>query len=367
MQPTFEIINSDIRDAVSKLPIVHTVVCSPPYFQQRKYGDDLTHEIGRDKDAERYIANLVDVFKAIPLHDAGSIWINIGDKRMDGALLNIPARFSLAMIDAGFDLIDHVIWSKSEVYDDGHTIGNCMTEPCHGRLNANGHEPMFRFIKRGADAWTDTCAVQIPRDNVETVRYLPDDLMTTTTSINGRNLLNVWNMRTGQTSEKHYAVYPPALCERPIAMTCPPFVNPDGTVPRRIVKRVEYDEGKGKKRVFGKHDEETSQEKKGRQDTGRNYVPTMPVSCGWEPILDGCTPGIVLDPFAGTGTTGGAALKLGRSFIGVELYRELCQDRRPIVFRDDALRECEIRVSQAVSDDASRSKRDARTVRLRVI
>jgi len=32
--------------------------------------------------------------------------------------------------------------------------------------------------------------------------------------------------------------------------------------------------------------------------------------------------GIVLDPFAGTGTTGEVAIKLGRNFIGIELYDE---------------------------------------------
>jgi DNA modification methylase len=31
-------------------------------------------------------------------------------------------------------------------------------------------------------------------------------------------------------------------------------------------------------------------------------------------------PGIVLDPFAGTGTTGEAAVLLGRRFVGIDLY-----------------------------------------------
>jgi DNA modification methylase len=30
--------------------------------------------------------------------------------------------------------------------------------------------------------------------------------------------------------------------------------------------------------------------------------------------------GIVLDPFCGTGTTGVVSLKLGRSFVGIDLY-----------------------------------------------
>ena len=33
-------------------------------------------------------------------------------------------------------------------------------------------------------------------------------------------------------------------------------------------------------------------------------------------------PGIVLDPFFGSGTTGGVAIKLGRNFLGIELKPE---------------------------------------------
>ncbi len=48
-------------------------------------------------------------------------------------------------------------------------------------------------------------------------------------------------------------------------------------------------------------------------------------------ILAGCPEGgIVLDPFAGSGTTGVVAKRLGRNFIGIELnpeYREMAAER----------------------------------------
>jgi 16S rRNA G966 N2-methylase RsmD len=54
--------------------------------------------------------------------------------------------------------------------------------------------------------------------------------------------------------------------------------------------------------------------------------------CGGEPVP--CT---VLDPFCGSGTTGEAALRLGRKFIGVELnpkYVELARKRLASVSMD---------------------------------
>ena len=43
-------------------------------------------------------------------------------------------------------------------------------------------------------------------------------------------------------------------------------------------------------------------------------------------ILAGCPEGgVVLDPFMGSGTTGAAAKRLGRRFIGIEINSEYCR------------------------------------------
>jgi DNA modification methylase len=261
------------------------------------------------------------VFASIPLQPWASVWVNIGDKRAkDGGLLNIPKRFVLAMEAAGFRLIDEVIWAKEVAQVQGPPLGRGMIEPAPGRLNGNGHEPLYRFVRIKKDAWTDTCAVRVQRRNVEAVRYLPESLMECDTSIEGRNLNNVWLVPTGQTKRNHYAVFPSALVERPIALTCPPAVTELG--PRdRMVEMVKYDDGQSMRRV-GKYSKQDHAEMSGRQDTGRLYVPRKPMTRGWTHSGLPSRPGIVLDPFAGTATTGEVAIKLGRLFIGVELYEQ---------------------------------------------
>ena len=65
--------------------------------------------------------------------------------------------------------------------------------------------------------------------------------------------------------------------------------------------------------------------KSGRQDTGRQYIPRKPVTTGWEPNLPTIRRGIVFDPFTGAGTTGEVSIKLGRNFVGIELYENYAQ------------------------------------------
>lgn len=277
--------------------------------------------------------NLVTLFSAIPHAPWASLWVNIGDKRDDGELLRIPHRFCNAMADAGFRLIDEVIWAKESVQISGASIGHSMIEPATRRLNGNGFEPFFHFVLDKKKAWSDTTAVRIPRRNVASRPYLPKALMHCDTSLEGRNLSNVWNIPMAQTTKSHFAVFHPALIERPVAMTCPFEITELG--PReRIVEFVEYDEGLKKNRRIGKykqakHGEDVAaelEERSGRHDTARIYTPRKPVTIGWTfPDLAVMRRGIVFDPFTGSGTSGEVAIKLGRNFIGVELYPQYAQ------------------------------------------
>lgn len=318
---------------------IHCVVTSPPYFNLRKYGDS-TSEIGQEKNVDEYCSNLVKVFNRIPLHEKGSVWVNLGDKRnSSGGLYCVPEKFMIKMMESGWILMDKVVWAKVVACDDGTTIGGCMTEPAENRLNGNGHEFLYRFAKT-RDAWFDPQAVAIPRrekkgrGRPKVLRHMSKELMKVETSIEGRNLQNVWRVDMGQTSKKHYAVYPPALCERPIAMSCPMKVCCTcGYLETRCVEKVEYDEDRSSKRIFGKYnsidpnsDEAEIKKASGRADIGSKYTPRKPITKGWKSCgHKKMIPGVVLDPFCGSGTTGEVALKMGRSFIGIDIYENFIE------------------------------------------
>jgi DNA modification methylase len=341
-QQPFEVFCGDALETLKSLRVkVDCVVTSPPYFNQRQYGSD-GKELGQEINVGEFIASLVNIFMNIPLQPWGNIWVNLGDKRgKRGELLCVPERFVLAMQAAGFLLIDKVVWAKEIIDVDGINVGgHCMIEPAPGRLNGNGYEPFYRFVWDSGTAWSDVYAVNIPRAHVEGTRYRPGHLMKCETAIEGRRLTNVWSISTSNRGKGHFAPFPAVLVERPIAMTCPEWVTANS--PReRIIEMVEYDEKKPKaKRVFGQYSLSTEQsangtmspeelaKKAGRQDTGRDYVAKHATHKGWTNEDVPAEPGIVLDMFSGTGTTGEATIKLGRRFIGIDLYPEFAQRTR---------------------------------------
>lgn len=321
----FTVYQGHAQDILKDIPQCNIVLTSPPYFRKRKYGNESKKEIGQEKSLEAYIGNLVDLFNAIPLHRRGSIWVNLGDTR-DQGLMMVPERFALAMCDSGWLLLDSVVWAKVCDNSDGTTEGGCMPEPAPGRLNANGYEMLYRF-SRLKDAWSDTCAVRIPRSGNPAKRYLPEPLMRANSCIEGRNLHNIWRIPTGQTNRKHYAVYPTVLCERPIAMTCPiQQCSQCGHLRERLTEMVVYDEARYGKRLIGKYNSPVDSQTAGRMDQGRQYIPRKPQTVGWSDCdHKQYVPGIVLDPFSGSGTTGEVAIKLGRDFIGIDLYSDYCE------------------------------------------
>jgi len=76
------ILQGDCREALETLPAasVQTCVTSPPYFSLRTYGG-LVGAIGMESTVVTYISNLVAVFRAVrrALRPDGTLWVNLGD------------------------------------------------------------------------------------------------------------------------------------------------------------------------------------------------------------------------------------------------------------------------------------------------
>ncbi|MBF0228310.1 MAG: site-specific DNA-methyltransferase [Desulfamplus sp.] len=90
------------------------VITSPPYFQQRDYGNG-NLGIGNEKTEEEYLENLISVFRECVrvTNSDGVIVFNIGDKYINGRLSLIPYKFAIRAIeDKKSFLVNQLTWSK---------------------------------------------------------------------------------------------------------------------------------------------------------------------------------------------------------------------------------------------------------------
>jgi hypothetical protein len=117
--------------------------------------------------------------------------------------------------------------------------------------------------------------------------------------VNGKNPGTVWRFPTSAYRGAHFATFPESLIERPILATCPE---------RRCGRCGQPWVGQYARRA------------------GKQRLAYKPV-CDCEAAA---VPGVVLDPFFGSGTVGVVAQRLGRDWLGIELsptYRALAGQR----------------------------------------
>lgn len=288
----------DARAVLSGMPdgSADCIVTSPPYWGKRDYG--IAGQYGREDSPQAYADTLRGVFREARrvLADDGTCWLNLGDSysassggatglhaylgpritthRVAGLhaknLLGLPWRVAFALQGDGWIVRNAIVWHKP----------NAMPESVRDRLSCR-HELVFLLVKQPV-YWFDLDPVREPH-------------------------------ATGVHRE-------PEGCTRPA-----------GRADRRT-RPPKY--GPGTPEVAGSRRYGTGRHKRGHPN-GRNpgdvwAIPTrpykgphfaaypldLPLRC----IAAGCRPGgMVLDPFAGSGTTGLAALRLGRRFTGIDI------------------------------------------------
>jgi DNA modification methylase len=137
----------------------------------------------------------------------------------------------------------------------------------------------------------------------------------------GRNRRDVWTITTQPFKGKHFAVFPEKLVEPMILAACPQGVCKKCGEPEAvIVEDSVLDMGK-------KSADKTADCVAASETSALRYKNKIVerTTAGYRPLCNcnaGFEPGIVLDPFAGAGTTCAVAKKLGRHYLGIELNPE---------------------------------------------
>ena len=288
-------------------------------------------------------------------------------------LILMPERIALAAQADGWWVRSRIIWHKP----------NAMPESVRDRPT-DDHEHIWMLTK-SARYWYDQEAVREPHTDESAKRYLrgsaydgtgdkpyamknaptgsgvqkweaeespgPEWVKGHSGYVNadgrvminegGRNLRTVWRFPTAQSSEAHFATFPIELPLRCIAASCPREIcSACGKARVRLTETKSMVTRAGPKR--GQYGSRTTD---GLSGTMLEAAETQTI--GWSDCGCGApfVPGTVLDPFAGLATTGLAALRLGRRFIGIELsetYADLARRKLARWWEDTRLVEAEV-------------------------
>jgi DNA modification methylase len=394
-----EIINSNSLHIPLADESVSMVCTSPPYWSLRNYNVD--GQLGLEETPELFVENLVNVFREVwrVLHPSGVVFLNLGDsycgsggpggdydrmysnkndketcalkgknasKKVVGLkpkdLVGIPWRVAFALQADGWWLRSDIIWHKP----------NPMPESVTDRPT-KAHEYVF-LLSKSKKYFYDADAVREPylpqsydrnkylkQTSTSPGRHKPGntderykDLHIQPLNPSGRNRRTVWTIATRPYPGSHFATFPPALVEPCIkAGTSEKGMCPEcGSQWERVVE---------KETVWRERPNQYTSYRdiNGQPDQRKSGINT--ITTGWKPSCDCCqicnqygqlhgeqpckpyepVPSIVLDIFAGSGTSGIVSRKLGRSFIGLDLSWSYLHDQARKRLSMDALDEWE--------------------------
>ncbi len=309
---------------LSQLPdkSIDCVITSPPYYMKRQY---LGGGIGLETTPNEYIDNLLEIIHEVyrVLKPTGSFWLNIGDSYKNKQLLNIPYRIAIRMQDEqNWILRNTVIWDKMK---------GAMSQSKDNL--ANEYEPFFHFVKKKSGYYYDSDSVRKkPRS-----AHVENGAVVSATGVTGVKYKRKIELSTELTDEQRQNAFI-ALDE-----VLNRIKNGEISDFRMVIKGGNHRITNGNTTNLSGRAKELEEKgfyflfynPKGSmisdiwqiipEDTqGRNvHFASYPEDLVKTPIILTCPPdGIVLDPFAGTGTTNYVAAMLQRKSIGIDLARE---------------------------------------------
>lgn len=280
-----KILVGDCRKILAKMPdnSVDCVVTSPPYFGLRDYGSSM--QIGQEKTLGEYVDAIVEVMRETRrvLKTSGSLWLNIGDSYSGSG--RVPAG------------------NLAKKHDHQNGNGSCHTAAGCKPKDVMGVPWELAFALR-ADGWYLRQDIIWAKPNP-----MPESVKDRCT----RSHEHVFLL----TKSRDYYFDAAAIATK---------AGDWGTRDRSDGKY--HNEGSGLQPHSGL---EAAYPTANRRDVW--LIPTAPYKeahfAVFPPhlaelcVLAGCPEGgVVLDPFAGSGTTLAVAKQLGRDYIGIELNKD---------------------------------------------
>jgi DNA modification methylase len=368
-----ELIESD--ESILKEDSVDFIITSPPYWQKRDYG--VEDQIGQEETPEEFIDTMVECLSEWRkvLKPSGSIFVNIGDTYEKRSLVGIPEMLMQAANEDGWLIRNKILWAKPGGMPDPaknrlvtrheyifhFTQNNGYYYDLFGYSNkyGNGSNPGdFWDLKHAKQELGDFSAM--PEDIVEQLNR--GDLEDLVNYFYGPNAGDVWKIGHDRNTGSHLAPFPEELVERALLMGCPPATCSECGEPliRDLKRTTELDESRPQAKrameIYAQSDLTTEHiravQAVGISDagkameiqdgTGRNADDVQELADQAKEVLggyfreftfpnketdgwSGCNcgaetkPGVVFDPFMGSGTTLEVAARMGYSSVGVDL------------------------------------------------
>ncbi|MBM2814106.1 MAG: methylase domain protein [Ignavibacteria bacterium] len=329
----YAFITGDSLNVLKKIPInsINCVITSPPYWNLREYDTNhFENSIGNESDYRDYIITLTNIFIEIHriIKNDGSLWLNLGDKYYNKALMGIPWRVALSLMDKGWILRNDIIWDQMK-----------GTQSAKDRLR-DVYEHIFHFVKNKTYYYNHD---EIRIEPIRKPKIYNGELVSAT-GVNGKK----YRKQIAESNSLNEL-------ERKNANIALDEVLNDLAIGKIVDFRMTI---RGEQRAF--HSESTSisgrakeLESKGYyilkmganghlpsdiwriapEDTWRKdaHYAVFPEELIINPIKATCPDdGIVLDPFSGTGSAVAIAIKLGRRGIGIDIsenYNKIAEER----------------------------------------